>query len=319
MKKHTFMTAFAALLLTSQLNAAVFSPLFNPVRTAIATNITALTNASELSPEQERQLRFLRLAQRNINRAGVPSLFTDIQILGGVTTLLGRAFPEGEFNPALQSAILGYHSALLDFGLTLSSNISLLPPSTATATAINAINDALDTLATFDPLASLPAQTSTLNRAASRLRLAQLVTVRARTTSVRRERFNALVDGRSFQANAGAGMSANYNSTAQFLTLSGRDISGGSSGTRTITIYIDDVRPGTTTHSIGGPASGTYAVYGAASSTNLLSFTSISGNVTVTLDAGAGTVSGRFSFDAESTSVPSQDARVTSGDFFLRF
>ena len=319
MKKLTFMTAFAALLLTSQLNAAVFSPLFTPIRSAIATNITALTNASELSPEQERQLRFLRLAQRNINRAGVPSLFTDIQILGSVSTVLGRAFPEGEFNPVLQSAILGYHSALLDFGLTLSSNISLLPPSTATATAMNAINDALDTLATFDPLTSLSTQMATLNRAASRLRLAQLVTVRARTTVTRRERLDALVNGRSFQANAAAGMSANYNSTAQFLTLSGRDISGGPSGTRTITIHIDGVRPGATTHSIGVPASGTYAVYGEASSTNSLSFTSISGNVTVTLDAGGGTVSGRFSFNGESASVPSQDVRVTSGDFFLRF
>lgn len=319
MKRLMLPAAVAALLLTSQLNAAVFSPLFSPVRAAIATNIMAFTNASELSPEQERQLRFLRLAQRNINRAGVPSLFTDIQLLGSVTTVLGRAFPEGEFNSVLQTAILGYYNALLESALTLSSNVSALPASTASTTAINAINDALDTLAAFDPLTSLPAQTSALNRAASRLRLAQLVTVRARSTIARRDRFNALVDGRSFQANAVGGMSATYNPTAQFLTLSGRDVSAGPAGTRTITIYIDDVRPGTTTHSLGVPASGTYAVYGTATSTNSLSFTSTSGNVTVTLDAAAGTVSGRFSFNAESTSVPSQDARITSGDFLMRF
>lgn len=318
MKKFTFMAALAASLFTFQARAAVASPLFNPVRTAIATNITALTNASELSPDQERQLRFLRLAQRNINRAGVPGLFTDLQILGSVTTVLRRAFPDGEFDPVLQTATIGYYNELLNFGLTLSSNISLLPPSTAPTAAINAIEDALDTLATFDPLTGLSTQMATLSRAASRLRLAQLLTTRARSSTTRQERFNAFVDGRRFQANSVSGLSANYNSTAQFLTLSGRDISGSPSGTRTITLHIDDVRPGTTTHSIGAPASGTYAIYGAASSTNSTSFTSTSGNVTVTLDTNAGTVSGRFSFTADDTAVLGETVRVNSGDFLLR-
>lgn len=319
MKKFTLAAAFAALLLTSQLRAAVQSPLFDPIRTAILTNITVLTNTSPLSAEQERQLRFLRLAQRNINRAGIPSLFTDVQILGSVSTVLGRAFPDGTFDPVLQTAAVGYYNALLDFGLTLSSNISLLPPSTATTTAINAIEDALDILGTFDPLSSLSAQSVTLSRAATRLRTAQVVTTRARATITRRERFTALVDGKSFQANPASGMSANYNSTAEFLTISGRAISGAPAGTRTITLNIADVRPGTTTHSIGAPASGTYAVYGATSPTNSASFTSTSGTITVTLDANGGTVSGRFSFNAGNGSIPSTTVRVTSGDFFLRF
>ena len=319
MKRLIFMAivAFAALLFTFHGRAAVTSPLFNPIRSAIATNITVLTNASELSPTQERQLRFLRLAQRNINRAGVPSLFGDIQILGSVTTVLRRAFPDGEFDPVLQTATIGYYNALLNFGLTLSSNISLLP--TASPTAVNAIEDALEALATFDPLTGLSTQMGVLNRAASRLRLAQLLTTRVRTGTARSERFTALVDGKRFQANAAPGASVNYNSTAQFLTLSGRDISGSPSGTRTITLYIDDVRPGTTTHSLGAPATGTYAVYGANTSTNSTSFTSTSGNVTLTLNAATGTVSGRFSFTADDTAILGETVRVTSGDFSLRF
>jgi hypothetical protein len=310
------LAAFAALLLTSHARAAVLSPLFNPIRTAIATNITALTNAFPLPAAQERQLRFLRLAQRNINRGGVPSLFTDVQILGSVTTVLGRAFPDGEFNPVLQTAVAGYYAALVDFGLTLSSNVSLLPPSSATTLAANAVADALEILSGFDPFGSLSAQTVTLMRAATRLRTAQLFASRPRSN--RTERFTAFVDGRSFRANAATGMSANYNSTAQFLTISGREISG-SAGTRTITLNIGDVTPGTRSHSLGVAATGTYAVYSTTSSTNSASFTSTSGNVIVTLDATAGTVSGRFSFNADNASVLGQTARVTSGDFFLRF
>ena len=319
MKRFTPAAALAALLITTQAHAAVLSPLFSPVRTAISTNIAALTNISSLSPEQERQLRFLRLAQRNINRAGVPSLFSDIQILGSVSTVLRRAFPEGEFDPVLQTAILGYNSALLDFGLTLSSNVSLLPPSTATTTAINSITDALDTLAAFDPEAGFSAEFATLNRAATRLRTAQLVTARARTAVPRRERFTALVDGRSFQATAASGMSVNYNPTAQFLTVTGRAVSGVPAGSRTITLYVGDVIPGTRSYSLGAPASGTYAVYSATSSTNSASFTSTSGNVIVTLDATAGTVSGRFSFTGEEAAVLGQTVRVIGGDFFMRF
>jgi len=316
MKKFTLLAAFAALLFTFQSRAAVLSPLFNPIRTAIATNITALADAAPLEPVEARQLRFLRLAQRNINRAGVPSLFADVQILAGVTATLGRAFPEGEFNEVLQTAIIGYHDALLDFALTLSSNVSLSPPSSGATRASSADDEALEILATFDPTASLGAQTAVLTRAATWLRSAQLFV--SRPQSNQRERLTALVDGRSFQASA-TSLSANYNSTAQFLTLTGREISGAPATTRTITLNIADVTPGTRSHSLGVPASGTYAVFSSASSTNSETFTSTSGNVVVTLDATAGTVSGRFSFEAEGAMALGETVRVTAGNFFLRF
>jgi hypothetical protein len=301
------------------MRAAVSLPLFNPIRTAIVTNIAALTNEFPLSAVEERQLRFLRLAQRNLTRAGVPSLFTDAQILSSVTTVLGRAFPDGEFEPLLQTAIAGYYEALVNFGVTLSSNVSLLPPSSTTTVASNSVVDALEMLTDFDTSASPGAQTAVLSRAASRLRTAQLLASRPRSRSSRPERFTAIVDGRSFRANAGPSFSANYNPTAEFLTVTAREISGAPTGTRNITLYIGDVRPGTTSHSLGTAVSGTYAVYSTTSPTNSATYTSTSGNVIVTLDVTAGTVSGRFSFNADSASSVRQTVRVMSGDFSGRF
>jgi hypothetical protein len=318
MKKLMVPALFAGLLFTSSTRAALLLPLLNPVRSAIVTNISGLTNSTPLSAEQERQLRFLRMAQRNIDRRGPVSLFNDIQVLASVTTVLGRAFPDGEFDPVLETAISGYYTELLSSALTLSSNVTLLPPSTATSIAANNVADALEILGQFNPGASLSAQTALLTRAASRLRTAQLLTSRARSTVGLRDRFAATIDGRPFQANSVSGLSATYNAGSQFLTVTAHETSG-ASGNRSISLFIAGVTSGTTTHSLGSPATGTYAFLTVASPTNSASFTSSSGNAVITLNATTGTVSGRFSFNGTDTVGAGTPVRVTNGDFSSHF
>ena len=319
MKKMGFVAVFTCLSFTLHARGALLFPILNPVRSAIVTNIEVITNSASLSTEQARQLRFLRLAQRNLDRRGAVSLFNDVQVLASVTTVLGRAFPDGEFDALLQEATANYYAALLDFALALSTNVSQMPASRTTTIAANNIADALDILGEFDPAAGLSAQTAILTRATSRLRTAQLFTSRFQRPTNRRDRLSAIVDGRSFQANTTSGLSATYNPSSQFLTVTGREAGSVDSTTRTITLFIGGVLSGTTTHSLGDPATGTYATLTVASPTNSASFTSSSGNAVITLDGTNGTVSGRFSFNADNTVGPAPLLRVTAGDFSIQF
>jgi hypothetical protein len=100
--------------------------------------------------------------------------------------------------------------------------------------------------------------------------------------------------------------------------VTGREVFGIPAVSRTITLFISDVTPGSTSRFLGAPTTGSYATYSEQGVTNSATYTSVSGHVTVRINAQTGEISGRFSFDGFSAIDRSNVARVTSGSFSVR-
>jgi hypothetical protein len=296
--------------------AAVFEPsIVAPIRDAIVEELAALTNNPSGSTQELRQRRLLRQAQRTLDRAGRPSLFGDVQILASLASSLRNAFPDGEFDLLLQVAIADYRDALVDATLSVSNRLSTLPASGANINASNTMAGILTTLAGLDPRSGITGGIQALTRASVRLRALEGLLTRTRPASNRGDRMTARVENAGFLA-TGADVSAIYNAAGQFLTLNARQVSGVPPLSRSIKLFVANVTASTTTHSLGSPVTGTYAIYSAASSTNSDGFTSSSGTATITLDTVANTVSGRFSFSATDELGQANPVRVTAGEFF---
>jgi hypothetical protein len=315
MKKLLMIAALAFGLSAIPSGAAILYPsIVSPLRSAILDEIDLLTNNAAASPEERRQLRVLRQSIRNIDRRGRATLFGDVQILSGLTSSLTRGFGEGEFDPLLQQAILDYADLLLQFASNLQTNINAQPPSTSVNLASNAVNDAIQTLGQLDAGTSVTTGIQALTRAASRLRSAEGFVNRNRPPASQGSHLTATVDGRRFNANAGA-ISASYSPGTQTLTIVGRETAGSLPGSRSIQLILSGVTSGTTTHSLGSPGTGSYATYSATTPTNSIGITSLSGNVTVTLNVTTGQASGRFSFEGGDLFSGQDTVRVTGGDF----
>jgi hypothetical protein len=318
MKKLLMIAALAFGLSAIPSSAAVLFPsIVSPLRSAIADEIDLLTNSPEQSPEETRQLRLLRQSARNLDRRGRATLFGDVQILSSLTTSLTRGFRDGEFDPLLQQAILDYGDLLLQFASSLQTNINGLPPSTSANQASNAVNDAIQTLGQLDAATSVTTGVQALTRAVSRLRSAEGIINRTRPPVNQSSHMTATVDGRRFNANAGA-ISASYSPGTQTLTVIGRETSGSLPGSRSIQLILSGVTSGTTTHSLGSPGTGSYATYSATTPTNSIGITSLSGNVTVTLNVTTNQASGRFSFEGGDLFSGQDTVRVTGGDFAVQ-
>ena len=299
------------------IHAAVSLPsVFAPIRSAIADQLAALTNNPAGRGPQARQMRLLRQARRTLDRPGRPSLFGDVQILAGLANSLTRAFPDAEFDLLLQVAVADLQDALRNATVALSNTVAALPPSGSTINASNTLAEVMTSLDQLDPAAGVAGGVQTLSRAAVRLRSVEGLLSRARTTTSRGDRMTATAGNTRFQAEPGAHLSAIYNPAVQFLTISGTQVSGPPTATRTIKLFIANVVPGTTTHSFGSPATGTYAIYSFAA-TNSGGFTSSSGTAIVTLDAVANVVSGRFDFSGIDEPGGGGPDRVTAGQFFI--
>ncbi len=315
MKKQLIVAALALGLSVIPSTAAVLYPsIIAPLRSAIVDEIDSLANNAALSPQEIRQLRLLRQSTRNLSRRGRATLIGDVQILSGLATSLTRSFPEGEFNPLLQQAILDYGDLLLQSAANLQTNISGLPPSTGANTASNAVNDAIQTLGQLDATTPVGTGVQVLNRAVSRLRSAEGISNRTRPPVSLSARMTATVAGRRFIANPG-GISANYSSGTETLTIVGRETGGFSPGSSSIQLILTGVTPGTTTLSLGSPGTGSYATFSATTPTNSIGLTSLTGNVTVTLNTTTGQASGRFSFETGDPFSGQDRVRVTGGDF----
>ena len=317
MKKLLFLGALILGVSAISSNSAVLYPsVVEPIRSAIADEVDVLTNSPALTPDEARQLRLLKQARRNIERAGRPSLFGDVQILASLTTSLTHAFPDGEFDPLLQFAILDYRDLLLEAAFNLQTTIGGLPPSSSSTLASNTVENVITSLEQLDPLTSVGTGIQTLARAASRLRSAEGYISRAsRSSTNRSNHMTAFVDSRRFVANTVGGISASYSPGSQTLTIVGRETGGTLPGNRSIQLVLNNVVAGTTTHSLGAAGTGSYAVYSASSPTNSIGLNSASGNVIVNLNATSGLVSGRFSFEAGDPFNGQERVRVTGGDF----
>ena len=308
------MSALAVGLGAFQTDAAVLFPsIFQPIRSGIVAEIQALTNSPPLTPEESRRVRLLNQARRNIDRAGRPSLFGDVQILASVNNNLTRLFPGGEFTPLVESAVFDFRDLLSASAVNLADTIAQLPPSSSTTLAATTVQETIDSLALLDTGASVASGMQVITRAATRLRSAEGFISRARLDVVRVNRMTAFVDGQRFEAIP----TGTFNGAIEFLTVSGRE-TGGLTRNRSIQLSISDVAPGTTTHTLGSPGSGSFATFSERTLTNSVGIPSLSGNAIVTLDARTGIVTGRFSFTAQNALTGDGPVRVTSGEFVLR-
>ena len=127
-------------------------------------------------------------------------------------------------------------------------------------------------------------------------------------------RMTATVAGRRFIANP-SGISAIYSPGTETLTVVGRETGGLSPGSSSIQLILTGVTPGTTTLSLGAPGAGSYATFSATTPTNSIGLTSLTGNVTVTLNTNSSQASGRFSFETGDPFSGQDRVRVTGGDF----
>jgi len=299
----------------ANVRGALLFPFLDPIRSTISTNILVLTNGADLSPEQRRQARFLRQARNSIDRSGRASLVNDVQVLASVSSLVLRAFPEGQLDLLLQAAMEQYRAALVDSALSLATNVTQLPPSPATVTAANTIADTVGLLDLIDTTAGINPANRSLLTAALRLRAVEAALASPTKPLSRAVQFTARIDGQSFRAGSGGGLSLTYNPGSEFLSITAREVGVVPSTSRTITLALNDVTPGTTTHTLGSPGTGTYATYSVIGPTNSASFTSISGQAIVRLDPKSGTLSGTFSFEASDLFRQGAIARISGGNF----
>jgi hypothetical protein len=291
--------------------------LLGPVREAAVTNLFALTNAPDLTPQEAVQARALHQARRIIDRTRGRGFGADLRALANVSLILNRAFPEGEFSPVLQEAITGYQTGLDDVVLVLSTNAAALPPTPQSLAVITALNQLRLNLGALD-LADTARSSRELLRLSNRLRGVENVLLRLRAApSNRREAFSARMNGQPFVANDEFASGANYNPALSFLTVTGRELLPIPGASRTIKLFIGNVVPGTTTHQIGFPSAGTYAFYAETTPNGSVGLNSIGGSAVITLDLLSGTVRGRFSFEAADTLGQTAPVRVTAGEFLL--
>jgi hypothetical protein len=253
-----------------------------PVQVLVASNIAGVTNRAELSRDERRQLRTLLQVRNLMERRVRASLVNDVQVLATIGTQLRRAFPEGDFDLLLSDALVQYREVLTETALALDTNVSQLPQSTTTRSAANTLDSTLVLLDRIDPADISSSSLRPLVTVALRLRAIEAALARLTNAGNRAAEFTARVDGRVFRANAN-GVSITYNPIAEFLTITGREVSGIPSESRTITLFVDGVRPGSTSRFLGPPSIGTYAAYSEQGITNSLSFFSISCHVTVSV------------------------------------
>ena len=297
--------------------AALLYPFLEPLQVLVASNIAGVTNRAELSREERQQLRALIQAENLMERRVRASLVNDVQVLATISTQLRRSFPDGDFDLLLSDALAQYRDVVTEAALTLGTNVSQLPQSTSTRSAAHTLENTLVLLERIDPTDTSNSGVRSLVTAALRLRALEAALSRLTNASNRGIEFTARINGRVFRANTN-GVSITYNPAAEFMTITGREVSGIPSESRTITLYLADVTTGTTSHFFGPPSVGTYATYSEQTVTNSASFISISGHATVSVNATTGEITGRFSFEAGNTFNRSDTARVTSGNFSTR-
>lgn len=296
---------------------ALVYPFLDPVRVIVATNIAAVTNRAELTREERQQFRALIQARNQFERRGRASLVNDVQVLATVSPLLRRAFPDGDFDLLLADALVQYRDVLTITALTLETNLAQRPETPVLRAAANTVDNTIDLLENLDVSQVSAAGTRTLVTAALRLRSVEAALARGAGRGSSDTGFSARVNGDLLQASSD-GFSITYNPTAEFLTVTGREVSGIPAVSRTITLFISDVIPGSTSRFLGAPATDSYATYSEQGSTNSATYTSVSGHVTVRINAQTGEVSGRFSFTGFDALDRSNVARVTSGSFSAR-
>jgi hypothetical protein len=295
---------------------ALLYPFLEPVQSLVLSNIASVTNRAELPPEERQQLRALLQARNLIDRRGRASLVNDIQVLAGVTPLLQRSFPDGDFELLLSDALVQYRDVLTETALVLGTNVSQLPETPSTRSAANTLENTLALLDRIDATDLSSAGMRPLTTAALRLRSVEAAISRLIRQNGGAAEFTARVNGELLRA-AGEGVSVTYNPTAEFITITGRQVTGIPSTSRTITLFIDGVGTGTTSRFLGAPASGSYATYSEQGGTNSATYTSVSGHAVIKVDSRTGEVSGRFSFDAASSFDRSTVVRVNSGNFSI--
>lgn len=300
-------------------SAATAFPFLTPIRTEILGQIASLndTNLHPILTAQERtQLRALLQARNLLSRRGRASLAGDLQMLSTLSLQLGRLFPQGEFEPLLDDAVVQYQAVLTSTSSTLATNINRLPPSQQTATAAHALESIDTTLAQVDSATSTVAAARLLSRAALRLVAVQALVARLLRDIDRPMQMTAFVDASTFRSGP-ASTSATFHSDLGLLTVTGTQTTPGTRDSRTITLSMANVHEGTTTHQFGSVASGTFALY-TRRGTNTVGFTSSSGFAIVTVDSAAGTISGTFSFMGNSLINLDPPATVSGGNFFVR-
>lgn len=297
--------------------AVLFPSVFQPIRSGIVEEIQSITNEPPRTREENRRLRLLNQARRSIDRAGRATLFGDVQILAGLNNTLSRLFPDGEFTPLIETAILDYRDLMTEAAIDLNDRVGRMPPSGGTVQASNTVADVVDELAALDIASGAGSSMQILTRSATRLRSVEGLLTRTGPGGGRVNRMTAIVDGRRFSATQN-GVSGIYNGGSFFLTISGREGVGAGTANRAIQLFLSDVRPGTSTHSLGAAGTGNYAIYSERTATNSIGISSITGNATVTLDAINNTVTGRFNFTAQDVFSGVGPVRVSGGDFLLQ-
>jgi hypothetical protein len=302
---------------SSNVRAALLYPFLEPVQTLVVSNIAGVTNRAELSREERQQFRALVQARNTLDRRARTGLVNDVQVLASLSTLLPRAFPDGEFDLLLSDALLQYRDVLAFNALTLETNINLLPESPTARAAASTLENTLSLLEQVDPTDLSNAGIRPLVTSALRLRSVEAAIGRLTRDDPGTAEFSARVNGELLRS-VGSGVSVTYNPAAEFITITGRELSGVPTVSRTITLFVDGVGPGSTSRFLGTPASGSYATYSEQGNTNSATYTSVSGHVVIKVDERTGEVSGRFSFDGISALDRSQVARVNGGSFSIR-
>lgn len=292
-------------------HAAFLLPYLIPIRGEITSQLALLsadTNATNTA-----EIRALTQARNTLSRRGRTSLQNDLQMLSTLSVLLSRGDLNTTFGPLLDTAVSNYLATLEATTATVETNINTLPPSdqrAAMQTSLDFIEITLDQAAS----ASNPTDaTRAMSRAAVRLIALQSVTARLSRDATRRPELRAFVGSETFSAD---NPTATYSPGTGFVSINGTQTRGGE--TRSLSFTISDMRAGTTVHQLGDSTSSSYVIY-TRRGTNLVGYTSTSGNVIVTLDAAAQTMTGTFSFNGTSRAGLDAPVQVSGGTFFLRY
>jgi hypothetical protein len=295
----------------STARAATLLPYLVPVRNEITNQLAILL--ADTNTDNSAQIRTLTQARNLVDRRGRASLQNDLQTLANVSLLLSRTDLALTFSPVLEAAAQNYLATLETTAAVLETNLANLPASdqrVAAEASLDFVNLTLDQAA----VAATPiASARTMARAAVRLVALQSLVARLNRDATRRPELRAFAGSETFDAN---NPTATFSPGTGFLSINGTQTRSGD--TRSLSLTISDVRPGTTVHQLSDASTSDYAIY-TRRGTNVVGYTSSSGNIIVTLDAAAQTVSGTFSFLGVSRAGVDAPLQVSGGTFFLRY
>lgn len=301
---------FCSVLLAVEGVAASYTSSLGPLRTAVLDEIAFVS--SDVTTSNAAALRPLMQARRALDRRTRVSITSDLQMLAAAATVLNRSDYAELFAPVIDETVATYSLQLEDLAAGLGDTLDALPENSQVAAATRTLEtiDALRERANNAPNAEIAARL--LSRVALQMTALQSSVARLTRGSTTASTLTAFVGGLVFTATDN--VTATYSPGLGVLTIGGTQADAATA--RTLTLSLRNVRPGTTTQSLGSIGTGDYGLY-SERGTNVVSYTSVSGSATVTLDTINRTVSGTFSFVGASRAGLDTPVQVSGGTFSL--